>query len=175
MSLKLIAEQSKASQDGWEMWQVLKAVEEIKPKVIVEIGYDGGGCLLTYAKAFPEARIIGIDLNGVEVKHRNITTLKYDSTIPLNIKKLTDVLGNSLIDFLFIDGDHRYGPAKKDFENYKDLVRTGGIIGFHDTNNRGISGVEVDLLMKEISNTMSYNTADFRADRMSPGTALIWV
>jgi hypothetical protein len=36
------------------------------------------------------------------------------------------------LDFLFIDGNHMYEAIKSDFEMYSSLVRTGGIIAFHD-------------------------------------------
>lgn len=36
------------------------------------------------------------------------------------------------IDVLFIDGDHRYAGAKADFDLYSPLVRSGGLIAFHD-------------------------------------------
>ena len=40
--------------------------------------------------------------------------------------------GGELIDVLFIDGDHRYDGVRSDFLNYRDLVRDGGVIAFHD-------------------------------------------
>ena len=39
------------------------------------------------------------------------------------------------IDFLFIDGDHRYCQISKDIENYYPLVKQGGIISGHDLNS----------------------------------------
>jgi hypothetical protein len=36
------------------------------------------------------------------------------------------------VDFLFIDGDHSYEGVKKDFEMYSPLVKSGGLIAFHD-------------------------------------------
>jgi cephalosporin hydroxylase len=36
------------------------------------------------------------------------------------------------IDFLFIDGDHRYEGIIQDFNLYSKLVRKGGLIAFHD-------------------------------------------
>ena len=45
------------------------------------------------------------------------------------VKKLLD---GKKLDFLFIDADHSYEGVKKDFEMYSPLVKTGGIIAFHD-------------------------------------------
>lgn len=54
------------------------------------------------------------------------------------------------IDMIFIDGDHRYEAVLKDFDDWFPLVKTGGVILFHDsrkeagtpvnTFNRGWSG-----------------------------------
>ena len=38
-----------------------------------------------------------------------------------------------VIDFLFIDADHNYEQALKDFINYSKIVKDNGIIILHDT------------------------------------------
>ncbi|MDD1679687.1 MAG: class I SAM-dependent methyltransferase [Methanomicrobiales archaeon] len=40
-----------------------------------------------------------------------------------------------LFDVAFIDADHGYSAVRKDYEIAKRLVRTGGMIIFHDYNN----------------------------------------
>lgn len=50
----------------------------------------------------------------------------------LTLDKVKEILQDKKLDFLFIDGDHRYEAIKSDFEMYSPLVRTGGIVGFHD-------------------------------------------
>lgn len=47
-------------------------------------------------------------------------------------KQVKTILKEDLIDFIFIDGDHRYDAIKQDFEMYEPLVRSGGTIAFHD-------------------------------------------
>lgn len=37
------------------------------------------------------------------------------------------------VDLLFIDGDHTYEAVRRDWTLYRDLVRPGGIIAFHDS------------------------------------------
>jgi len=43
------------------------------------------------------------------------------------------------IDYLFIDGDHRYESVKKDFEDWYPKVHQGGFISIHDSaaNRKG--------------------------------------
>jgi predicted O-methyltransferase YrrM len=36
------------------------------------------------------------------------------------------------LDVLFIDGDHSYAGVRSDYLNYRNLVRDGGVIAFHD-------------------------------------------
>lgn len=172
--LKALAYQSPASQDGWEMWQMLKEVAAIKPKVIVEIGCDGGGFLYTLTKLFPDADIVGIEINQRAELHE-FRMIYGDSQDPTTVSRLISHIRPAKIDFLFIDGDHHYDAVRTEYQLYAPLVRDGGIIGFHDTNNRGIDGVEVDRFMAELDERISVKTADFRADRKSPGTRIIWV
>jgi predicted O-methyltransferase YrrM len=48
------------------------------------------------------------------------------------MEKIRARLGASKLDFLFIDGDHAYEGVKRDWEMYSCLVRSGGIVAFHD-------------------------------------------
>jgi len=64
--------------------------------------------------------------------HQKIHLIRADSHDPETLKEVKKILGDELIDFLFIDGDHSYEGVKKDFEMYSSLVRKGGIIAFHD-------------------------------------------
>lgn len=174
MTLKKLAYDSPASQDGWEMWQMMRLVEEIKPKVIVEIGVDGGGSLESWQKAYNPEVLIGIDINR-RLELQRYDMIYSDSQSEETIEILKKKLDGKKIDFLFIDGDHHYEAVKKEFQLYSGLVKNGGIIGFHDTNSRGIDGVEVDLFMVEIDKFYSFKTADFRTDNKSPGTRLVWL
>lgn len=172
-NLRKLAYESPASQDGFEMFQMLRHVIDLDPSVIVEIGCDGGGFLHTLTKLFPEAQIIGIDNN--ERKELDPYHMIFaDSQLEETKHKLEMVLDNQ-IDFLFLDADHNYESVKREFQLYAPMVRPGGIIGFHDTNNRGIDGVSVDRFMRELDTSHSFETADFRAGQTSPGTRIIWV
>ena len=49
--------------------------------------------------------------------------------------KVKENLNGIKLDFLFIDGDHTYEGVKKDYAMYKEFVKPGGWIGFHDTKD----------------------------------------
>jgi hypothetical protein len=40
--------------------------------------------------------------------------------------------GEQGLDVLFIDGDHSYEGVRSDYLSYRDLVRDGGVVAFHD-------------------------------------------
>ena len=61
------------------------------------------------------------------------------------------------LDFLFIDGDHTYEGAKRDFDLYKQLVRSGGIIALHDIAVHPMNPTcKVDVLWNEIIQKYQY-------------------
>jgi len=60
-----------------------------------------------------------------------------------------------LYDFVFIDGDHSYNGAKKDFENALKVIKPNGIIAFHDSNVHE-EGMGVWKLMDELKKDIRY-------------------
>ncbi len=168
--IKKLAEESPASQDGWEMWQMLRAVAALKPEVIVEIGCDRGGFLQTLTALFPTATIIGIE--SVEREELYPYRIIYgDSGDPGTVHRLNAAIRPRPIDFLFIDGDHHYEAVKRDFELYSPFVRKGGIVGFHDINSRGIDGVECGRFFEQLP----HKSERFQKDDSSPGTGIVWL
>lgn len=41
----------------------------------------------------------------------------------------------NLVDFVFVDGDHRYEGVRTDWEGWRDLVAVGGIVALHDSRS----------------------------------------
>jgi len=116
-------------------------VKRLNPKgLLVEIGTYRGKSAKFYSLANPEIKILTIDLvffkhprhesEGVYIdekvlKNGNIFQVKGDS--PEIAKRF-----NWKIDFLFIDGDHKYSVVKKDITGWAPHVKVGGYIAFHD-------------------------------------------
>lgn len=65
---------------------------------------------------------------------KNIYSFDLDSHLLSTVNTISSTLGSKYLDFLFIDGDHSYTGVKMDYFMYKDFVRSGGWIGFHDIN-----------------------------------------
>ncbi len=136
-----------AMQKSEEFESLLALVAETEPKVIVEIGAGKGGTSWAWSKR-GASKLIVIDLPaGPWGGEKDLSqTFKYISE---NTQTSIDIilgssanseclaafkerLGDSKIDFLFIDGSHSYEGVKTDFLTYSPFVRDGGIIAFHD-------------------------------------------
>lgn len=133
-----------------EITRLLHIVQQRRPRIVVEIGTCKGGTLLFFTRAAAEdARLISIDLPGgihgggyaqwrayfyrqFAMPKQTIQLLRLDAHQRSTCEHLRSLLGSEQIDFLFIDGDHRYEGVRADFELYSPLVRPGGIIAFHD-------------------------------------------
>jgi len=133
-----------------EILELAKLVSDLKPKAVLEIGTAGGGTLFLWCRLSAEdASIISVDLPGglfgggyprwravlyryFKKPGQRLYLIRGNSHDLRTLEKVKRILGNGKLDFLFIDGDHTYEGVKKDFEMYGPLVRSGGIIAFHD-------------------------------------------
>lgn len=130
-----------ANQKRSEIAQLLHVLRALEPTSILEIGVAGGGTNLLLSCAAPSVRsVLAIDLYV-----RNKEKLSYyapsgqerlfldaSSYAPSTVEQVTAHLAGRKLDALFIDGDHGYDGARRDFEAYAPLVRAGGIIALHD-------------------------------------------
>lgn len=136
-------------QDPVEMMFLGEAIQELRPKCLVEIGTGQGGTLFFLTRvASRRSTIISMDLpegrTGAYSLRRQllyecfrrrgqkVRLLRGDTHLAWMVRHLKGLLGEQQIDFLFIDGDRSYAGVKQDFETYGPLVRQGGVIAFHD-------------------------------------------
>ena len=143
-------------QNRSEITKLAAIVRREAPRVVVEIGTYKGGTLCIWCRSNPHAElIVSIDLpegpygGGCDsrrdklYKHflfdnprARMALMRRDSHAEATLAELESVLGSRAVDFLYIDGDHTYEGAKKDFEMYSPLVTKGGIVAFHDIVTR---------------------------------------
>lgn len=169
-----IAKASGASQDEFELWQMIEVIDQLKPKKILEIGVHTGLGLKSFQEAFPDADLFGLEVDTQHLEFKDFNLIEGDSRDP---QIIGDVRRMGPFDFIFIDGDHTYEGVKADWGNYHDMVRPGGAVGFHDTSRMGegwMSKVEVRKLLEELWKTNSYQCAEFWNGRENPGVAIIW-
>ncbi len=84
---------------------------------------------------------------------QKILLFRSDSHKKSTIDQIKSILKSNKLEFLFIDGDHRYEGVKKDFEMYRTLVKNDGIVAFHDIIPQAPeTQVEVSKYWNEIKN-----------------------
>ena len=133
-----------------ELVPLLEDVKTLNPQGVLEIGTHRGGTLYLWTRlARPDAILISIDLPGgkfgggyspfrIPIYRRfardgqKLHLLRADSHASSTLAQTKKLLGGHPIDLLFIDGDHTQEGVKKDWEMYSPLVRSGGLIVFHD-------------------------------------------
>jgi predicted O-methyltransferase YrrM len=166
----------KPSQVKDEIAKLLEIVAELRPKIVLEIGTEGGGTLFLFTRiADPEAKIISIDLPGgpfgggypkwkiplylsFSKCSQKLHLIRRSSHELQTLEEVKGILGAEKVDFLFIDGDHSYEGVRKDFEMYSHLVGKGGIIAFHDiVPHPPETGCEVSKFWNEIKHSYRHH------------------
>lgn len=151
-----------------EIIGLLKIVDQMKPKVMIEIGTHNGGTLFLFSRVVSEqAVIISIDFpdarfgggytvwrtplyKAFKLTQQKLYLLRADSHKTETLNRVKDILKGREVDFVFIDGDHSYDGVKKDFEMYSSLVRKGGKMSFHDVLHHGEAGCEVGKFWNQL-------------------------
>jgi autotransporter strand-loop-strand O-heptosyltransferase len=135
----------------------------------MEIGTDQGGTFAIWSKLSRDGIRISVDLPHGHFGKDNYDVNKRDNylrSLGSNVKmihgsshdeeikaRVSEIIGDKKLDFLFIDGDHTYEGVKKDFIMYKEFVKPGGWVGFHDTidsDHHRNANCRVDLLWNEL-------------------------
>ncbi len=137
-------------QDESEINRLRQLVMRIKPKRILEIGSLFGGTLWYWMQDAPGALIVSVDLgvqsfdyryNDIEYARNflwpvwerstgcKLVQIRADSTSPETVNQVAQY---APFDFVFIDGGHTYEITVSDFRNYWPMVRSGGMLAFHD-------------------------------------------
>jgi cephalosporin hydroxylase len=179
-------------QNEEEFSKLIRIFNNLHPASVLEIGSLHGHTLKEFIKYMePDSKFTSIDMLvstqdsryqeqkaghdldwGFYAMEHNVKfqIIEYSSTDTRSfdlVKKFTPSL-----DFLFIDGDHTYNVAKKDFMTFGSLVRTGGIIALHDISPvEGTS--EVSKLWQEIK--ANHKTEEFMYDSTGKGIGVVYV
>ncbi len=173
--LARIAIKKGAVQKITELSPLISLLKRRKLNTIVEIGTAKGGTFYIWCRiAQPKALIISIDLpsgpfgggyalNDIKKfrkykkKEQKLYFLRKDSHKQDTKKELIKILDGQKIDFLMVNGDHRYIGVKKDWQLYSPLVKQSGLIVFHDILfHPKVPKCKVDKLWKEIKGNFKY-------------------
>ncbi len=133
-----------------EISALLRIVKQARPKSLVEIGTASGGTLFLLTRvAAPDAQLFSVDLpdgpygggypawkiplyQAFPLPGQRLELIRDNSHDPDVLSQVRKLVGEQGLDFLLIDGDHSYAGVKSDFEMYGPLVKSPGLIAFHD-------------------------------------------
>jgi predicted O-methyltransferase YrrM len=153
-------------QNQVELSALLRLLRARELTNLCEIGTFRGGSLYIWCQiAQPGARVISVDLPATlfRGRHRRRSLPFFDSFRRPEQR----------LDFLFIDGDHSYLGARRDFEDYAPLVRPGGIVAIHDiVQSDARPEIEVWRLWQELKvrhDTVELVDPDPRSPKMGSG------
>jgi hypothetical protein len=169
------------SQVRSEIVDLAKVLKELAPKISMEIGTNYGGTLfLLFSISPPDAEILSVDLpngpfgGGYPARkiplykrfpqcRQKLHLLQGNSHSTEMLDRIRKILRGRLLDYLFIDADHTYSGVKSDFAMYSPLVRSGGIVAFHDiVAHRNDASSEVHLFWQEVK--LQYRHLEFVED-----------
>lgn len=160
----------KVQQKKWEWVSLLQLVESEQCKNIVEIGcYDGGS---TWSLSNFAVNLITVDMfnparfDVKEIEKNCAYTYfgrsSHDHTLVEEIEKIIPQ-----VDLLFIDGDHSYEGSLLDYKMYSRLVKSNGLIGFHDivnSHDHRIQGCGVYKTWQDVKAESKKDTWEFICD-----------
>jgi hypothetical protein len=115
---------------SWHIPFVASIAQITQPKVYVEIGIYQASTLNAVAKHCGLA--IGVDINPAASKFIKAKNAEFLSGTSLELSALC-ASRNTVIDFAFIDGDHRSDTVMKDFGAVEKFASKNALILFHDT------------------------------------------
>lgn len=108
---------------------------KIEVKNICEIGIDNGGSLKSYYDYFPNAYIIGLDINDKsQYQNDRISTKIVDQSNITDLKKFVSFCLNNdiLFDFILDDGSHDVQHQQLTFGYFFKLIKPGGLYIIED-------------------------------------------
>jgi predicted O-methyltransferase YrrM len=112
--------------------------EPIRDKVLnlLEIGVCGGGSLKSWKEYFPNAKIIGLDINLEALIHPEDRIISYlcDATDP---EQLNKILGGDQFDIIIDDGSHWESHQIASWQLLYNRVREGGLYIVEDIQHHG--------------------------------------
>jgi predicted O-methyltransferase YrrM len=128
-----------------EAAHLFRLARSLGPATIVEIGRFKGGSTIVFATAkHPEATLWSFDLAGE--RGPGIDGEDVDAEITSTLARFGLDRGVHLLransrtaehpdggcELLFVDGDHSYEGVRADYEHWRDAIKPGGHLLFHD-------------------------------------------
>jgi cephalosporin hydroxylase len=139
--LDLAGQSLGSTQKASEILGLVELARQHEPAVYCEVGTLSGGTHFTVGRLIESLQhTVAVDIvlrNRAQLEllrpgERPAHYVEGSSYAPETVRRVAAALGGRPIDLLFIDGDHSYTGVKADFLAYRQFVRPGGLIAFHD-------------------------------------------
>lgn len=165
------------------MFEYIKKINTKKSLIGIEIGVAKGDNAKDILMNLPIQKIYLIDSYKTYVEKNIITRANYDAEFLLKakinlakysnqiefiVKKSIDAVNDILVDvdFIYIDGSHKYKDVKKDIELYYPVLKEDGVIGGHDFDSPNIFlAVLLFLFKKKLFKTFHFKKHDWWINR----------
>lgn len=111
----------------------------------IGLGYPGASHHV-FSHLFDEAWTIEIsaeNISSYKTRLPNAKNLIHGSSHDPAVKQAAFTVAP--FDLLFIDGDHQYEAVRRDFTDYSSLVRSKGVVAFHDAIRHAEQGNHVEV------------------------------
>jgi len=142
---------------GWfedRQAKFIEIIKDLKPKNIIEIGYNAGHSALLICQNSPVDNLYIFDINTHHYTIPNYNVFKNaypdknivfteGSTID-TLKPFMDAYDGELFDFVEVDGGHTTDLVLNDVYSTWNKIRSGGIIYIDDYNASRFNSPEVD-------------------------------
>lgn len=177
-----------------ELQEFSTIIRKLSPQRLLEVGTNRGGTFFVLCQvSSPDATVISVDIPGGPFSDgksfyrerllRSMTRrlqkfyrFTADSHLQSTLEKAANTLNGEKLDVLFIDGDHTYNGVKQDFEMYSPLVRSGGIVAFHDIAIHPAEvGCEVDKFWNEVKKSYTHREIIANPDQGWAGIGVLYL
>jgi len=132
-------------------------------KTFLEVGAASGGNTYVLSNILNLEKVIIIDDNSHHHHSKRKDILKdiqYEEYICDSQSEEAKKYVNDLdiqFDFIYIDANHSFNSVKNDYFNYKDFVKIGGLLGFHDAGIKGLPQLFEEVVSKDNSFEMIFD------------------
>lgn len=149
----------------------------LKPENVIEVGGHVGAATIVMAQALEDNQQGMLYTVNLEDEHcllieRHVAEAGLTHRVQVYQSDSVEAVTRHKLppgEVIFIDGDHSYDGAKRDFEAYIPLLAKNGVMIYHDT----IKIMALRRLMGEIAGNPAYETLTL-ASSDGDGITLIW-
>ena len=174
------AQKRRVIQSPVEYVQWIQMLLDLKPKRFLELGIAYAGTLYGHIQPLAEdGTYVAIELNkDFETLYNHgeaYSWLKPEQTLNILYRDsrecVDDVIrlcGSEPLDAIFVDAGHEYEEVSAEFALYSPLLRSGGLMGFHDILNRKDETLGSQYQWREVERMFPGHTTYFLEHHNDP-------